>query len=149
MKRTIAAAVYLWCYPDAGKSYAGWHLTADADGCASLLGAFDELASARGEHQSRLQNVIPPTAKILSVPGCPSAARSAKRLRIVVDRTNVRRFELGDRDGEVSLQVGIDRLGELRAHVEEIPKGGGDESIVADGKRPPREQRLWFWWMAK
>jgi hypothetical protein len=142
------AALYLWCYPDGSKNYAGWHLTADARGCGALVSYLDELASGHRNEESRTLNVIPPTRKVLSVPGCRYAARSAQRLRLLVDRTDVRHFELREQDGEVSLRVGAERLPELRAHVEEIPRGGGDVSMVPDGRRP-RDQALWFWWMLK
>jgi hypothetical protein len=141
------AALYLWCYPDGSKNSAGWHFTADGHGCASLLTELDELASGRKE-ESRTLNVTPPTATVLSVPGWRYAARSAQRLRLLVERTNARRFELHERDGDVSLNIGAERLPELRARVDEIPRGGGDVSMVPDGRRP-RDQTLSFWWMLR
>lgn len=38
--------VSLWCYRKAQSMYDGWHITADTEGCASLLKLFDILSSA-------------------------------------------------------------------------------------------------------
>jgi hypothetical protein len=115
------AALYLWCYPDGSKNSAGWHFTADAHGCASLLLELDELASGRKE-ESRTLNVIPPMGTVLSLPGWRYVARSAQRLLLLVDRMNSRRFELRECDGDISLYIGVERLPELRARRRNPPR---------------------------
>ena len=79
---TTAGAVYLWTYVESSRSYEGWHLTADAAGCQSLLAAIDALATTG----SMAIPTLPPTAAILSVPNYRrSAVRSAARLTVRVE----------------------------------------------------------------
>jgi hypothetical protein len=89
----------VWCYPDAGRNYPGWHFTADATGCAAFLDALAELESApTGEH--RTLRVLPVTKKILAVPNNRNAAaRSANSLRLSIDHWRPSRFEITEHDG--------------------------------------------------
>lgn len=140
-----AGAIYVWVYEEPNRSYAGWHLTADGAGCQALLTTIDRLIVG----DAATLTTRPPTPAILSVPNkrrAPMRAVSSLQLRLAADP---RAWQLAESDGALTLLVGSERLAAVRAGVVDVRRGRGDYSITATGPRPPRDQRLWFWWMPR
>lgn len=133
--------ISLWRYPDSTKSYHGWHLNADATGCASLLELFDVLAT--GASPIRTIRLTPPNDAQLGVPNNRNVSWLAPdRLRIGwSDTPSDWRFTPALDPAE--LMFGADWLEPLKDGVAGIPKGRGDHSIGGRGKD---SLPLWFWW---
>lgn len=139
-----AGRVSLWCYTENERNFPGWHLTADATGCSSLISlidafAFDNVAV------SRTLEVVAPTAEILAVPNNRSGraewgAPTKLRLSFSLVPTE---WAFPNASDLATLTVGSEWLAPLRKGIEGIPKGLGDYSI---GTQSNGNLRLWFWW---
>src|SRR5579871_5602399 len=72
----------MWRYEEASRSYQGWHLSADEEGCRSLL----TLLSAFTEKSSvpyRTLSLAAPSEALLEMPGkLPWNVRSVSKLRL-------------------------------------------------------------------
>lgn len=124
------------------RNYAGWHVTADADGCASLLALLDELAASDGPN-TRVLSVESPTPAILSVPNNRSGASlSPSRLRLTLS-ANPSEWTFPESLEPATLTFGVDWLPKLRQGIADIALGNGDYSI---GNADEGNLQLWFWW---
>jgi hypothetical protein len=141
--------IYFWRYQETRKGWEGWHMTADAAGCGSLVAAIDQLLAADAG-SSRPFPILAPTPAILAVPNnrrVPAVA--PKRFSIIFrnGEEQSRYWEIHESEGTLVLSLGAARLHELRTAIEDVAKGGGDYAVGADGKRRPSDQCLWFWWL--
>lgn len=139
-----SGTVSLWHYTENERNYPGWHLTADAAGCASLVALIDALA-ADGISASRTVDITPPSKAQLGVPNNKSglaAWRAPSKFRISFSATPAEWLFPLDLDPAV-VTVGSDWLAPLREGILGIPRGHGDYSIGPAGKG---NSRLWFWW---
>ena len=147
-KRNDVGKLFVWTYPDGGKSFSGWHLTADGNECTRLSGAIQGLADGS---LSELQAfpVSPVISAVLAVPNNRHAkARSARELRVVAAE-DPRHFSLHEHDEALTIAAGRERLEELRKNIIGITRNQGDFAMVPDGKRPAPDQALWFWWLLR
>lgn len=134
--------VSLWHYTENDRNYPGWHLTADAAGCASLVALLDALA-ADGIQASRSVRITPPSKAQLSVPNNQSGSaawRAPDKLRVSLSSSPADWLFPLDLNRAI-ITVGTDWLAPLREGISGIPLGRGDYSIGAKGN-----SRLWFWW---
>ena len=130
--------ICLWRYTENRRSYRGWHLSADVDGCASLLSLLEQLPSATAVYRT-LQITVPSAAQ-LCVPNNRAADWLApSRLRIEWARQPAT-WLLPEALDLAQLTLGANWLTPLRAGIADIATGRGDYSIG------DREARLWFWW---
>ena len=133
--------ISLWRYTENERNFSGWHLNADAEGCASLLSLLDALESSPGEY--RTVRITAPTAAVLRVPnnrGGRAAWLAPAKLRLCCSPVQACWVFPLDLD-PASLTVGADWLPRLREGIGGIPEGRGDYSIGSDA-----EPSLWFWW---
>lgn len=131
--------VSLWRYPDGQRNFPGWHLGADADGCASLLALLGAL-EADGAGTSRTVQLLAPDTAQLAVPNNRDAKwDTAQTLRLTVDAAaDAWQWLL---DGQrLELRIGMDALRGLRHGVQDIATGRGDYSVGSG------TDALWFWW---
>lgn len=130
--------VVLWRYTENQRNYPGWHLSADADGCANLLAVLDQLSSASAAYRT-LQITLPSAAQ-LGVPNNRSAGWLApSRLRIEWSPQPAT-WLLPEALDLAHLTLGADWVAPLRAGITDIAAGRGDFSIGG------RDAGLWFWW---
>ena len=133
--------VSLWRYVGANRSYKGWHLSADADGCRSLLMLINAF-SDDSPVLHRTVSVTAPSKALLAVPGrMSSGVESVSKLRLShsVSPTD---WLLTESDDAVSLAFGETWRGKLREATNALSKGEGDFRIGPEN----REQGIWFWW---
>jgi hypothetical protein len=135
----IAMNAHIWRYKDNTRNYPGYHLTADAEGCASLLAW---LRSPKSRSEFRLQPVTP---EVLSVPnnqGGLAAYVGCTSLKLHV-RSNIGRghFVFSEVSGRLGLDCSQQQVECIIKGVEDIQRGEGDYCIGGDG-----QQVLWFWW---
>ncbi|RZI59261.1 MAG: hypothetical protein EOP14_04380 [Pseudomonas sp.] len=139
-----AGSVSLWYYTENERNYPGWHLTADAAGCESLIALLDAFASD-GVATSRAIEIKPPTKAQLGVPNNKSglaAWQAPSKFRIAFSNIPAEWAFPLDLD-QASLTIGSDWLTPLRDGISGIPHGRGDYAIGPAGKVNPG---LWFWW---
>ena len=137
-----AGRVSLWHYTENDRNYPGWHLTADAAGCASLVALLDALV-ADGIPASRSVAITPPSKAQLGVPNNQSGSaawRAPGKLRVSFSGSRADWLLMLDQEQAV-ITFGSDWLAPLREGISGIPLGRGDYSIGAKGNL-----RLWFWW---
>lgn len=136
-----SGSVSLWRYTENTRNYPGWHLTADAAGCDSLLDLLDALATEPGGYRT-----IPLRAPDEAQLGVPNNRRSphiaATKLQLTLsDAPADWRFP-SDHD-PASLTIGNDWLAPLRKGLLDITQGRGDYRI---GNDDSGSLKLWFWW---
>lgn len=136
--------VSLWYYTGNERNYPGWHLTADAAGCDSLIALIDALA-AYGCAAARSVEIRPPSSAQLKVPNNKSglaAWQAPSKLRIAFSEDpELWSFPLVLEPA--ALILGSDWLAPLRDGISGIARGRGDYSIGVAGNG---SWRLWFWW---
>lgn len=131
--------VSLWSYRDNRRNYPGWHIGADAAGCASLLALLDAL-EVDGAGATRTLQLSPPSPAQLAVPNNRDARWDAPTsLRLTVDEDVA--FWQWEVDGaRATLRLGKAAMAALRQGVLDIAAGRGDYSVGQGA------QALWFWW---
>ncbi|WP_395794995.1 hypothetical protein [Aquimonas sp.] len=130
--------ICLWRYTENQRNYPGWHLSADADGCASLLSLLDQLPTATAAY--RTLQITAPSAAQLRVPNNRAAGWLAPcRLRIEW-AAHPATWLLPEVLDPAQLSLGADWLAPLRAGIADIAERRGDYAIGN------RDARLWFWW---
>lgn len=133
-------SIMLWRYPDNERNFPGWHLTADAGGCASVVAVLDAFA-ADGAPASRTLSITAPTAAVLAVPNNGSAcAKAPRKLRLSFSEDTAL-WSFPDSDAPAELSFGAEWLPILRQAFLGIPSGKGDYSIGS-----AERGRLWLWW---
>ena len=138
-----SGSVSLWYYTENERNYPGWHLTADAAGCESLIALIDLFAT--GTPASRAVDITPPSEAQLGVPNNKSglaAWRAPSKLRVAFSN-NPADWSFPPELDPAVLTIGSDWLAPLREGISGIPHGRGDYSIGPSGKGG---SRLWFWW---
>jgi len=121
--------VYLWRYREHVRDFPGWHMTADAEGCASLLELLDAFKRARWSCDA-LVHLTPPTDEILSLANqwVREARRHAQqRLRLKYPKEKVAEdFWSLTADGcEAALLIGRSRMDEFYSGIGSILEGEG------------------------
>ena len=76
--------ISLWRYTEDSRNYSGWHLSADATGCASLLELLQALMSSP-ESAYRTVYVTPPSSSTLKVPNFRSKCVAPTKWRIAFE----------------------------------------------------------------
>jgi hypothetical protein len=139
-----AGRISLWRYTENERNFPGWHVTADATGCSSLISLLDAFASDNVA-VSRTVEVVAPTPEILAVPNNRSgrAAWSAPTKLVLSFSTAAAQWSFPNSSDPAAFTVGSEWLALLRKGIEGIPNGLGDYSI---GTQSNGNLRLWFWW---
>lgn len=133
--------VSLWRYVGASRSYRGWHLSGNPDGCRSLLALIDALSDS-SPVLYRTVSLAPPSEALLAVSGRMfSGVEGVSKLR-VARCASPAGWDLTASKDVVSLSFGEIWRGKLREAANAMLNGGGDFQIGSgDG-----EHRIWFWW---
>lgn len=131
--------VSLWRYRDNARNFPGWQLTADAEGCASLLTLLDALHTG-GAGASRTLQLSAPGPAQLAVPNNRDARWVAPQtMQLILDEDSGAWQWQPDGERQV-LRLGVSALAGLRQGVLDIAAGQGDYSL-GHGM-----EALWFWW---
>ena len=136
--------ISLWRYTECSRSYSGWHLSADAVGCASLLELLQTLAVSP-ESAYRTVHVTPPSLSNLKVPNFKSAKWTAPikwRISFESNEEATNLWSITPQEDSVYFTLGSARMQELVRGVTAISRGDGDYSIGGSES----QSRLWFWW---
>ena len=135
-----SGSVMLWRYSENQRNFPGWHLTANADGCTSLIALLDAFA-ADAAPGSRTLTITTPTQAALAVPNNRSAAWVAPaKLRLTFSAVPSQ-WSFPESTVPAELSIGAEWLPILRQAIAGIPLGGGDYSIGPSGSGS-----LWLWW---
>ena len=114
-----------------------WNLTADDECCRSLIELIDLMQNAQWSSRAQVSLTMPDRTANGDVAG----AKFAKSIEICYPKDQVGREHWEIRsDQNLSLEIGFDRLFELRSVVNDIRVGNGDYSIGSDANP------LWVWW---
>src|SRR5690606_19210464 len=114
----------LWYYTENERNYPGWHLAADAAGCASLIALLDALA-ADGTPASRAVEITPPSKAQLAVPNNKSGSaawRAPSKLRVALS-SNPSEWSFPPALDPAVLTVGSEWLAPLRKGISGILHG--------------------------
>ena len=129
-----------WHYVDFPKNYCGYHLTADSDGCAFLLGLFERFRSASFPAR-KLLTLSPPSQQMLAVPNCHVSHVSMRNIEFRSLRDySPEHWAVTASDGKISIEVGCTRLADLEKGIHDILNGDGDWPLGSE------RDSLWFWW---
>jgi hypothetical protein len=144
-----AGTLCLWRYRGNYKNYPGWNLASDEAGWQAIFDFLERMAASalacrRGIKVSR------PAPSVLAVPNNPareSGIESPSLLNLIAPGGKVegRHWKLKSDAAQVSLEVGTDKLGELREAVRRTRSNGGDFAIGPDEKSSWKEASVWFW----
>jgi len=141
--------VYLWTYREGRHNYEGWHMTADADACDALLELLDLYSAARFTCR-QVVPLRPPSPAVLGVPnnrgGWPRIRTCTEWVIRYSLRTAFRAWSLTADARTATLDIGRDRIADLREGIVDIRAGLGDRSIGPDDHTLYDDQCLWFWW---
>ena len=130
----------LWRYSDNQRNFPGWHLTANADGCASLIALLDAFA-ADGAPSSRTLTITAPTQAALAVPNNRSAASVAPAKLRITFSSAPSQWSFPESTDPAELSIGAEWLPILKQGIAGILLGKGDYSIGPGGSGS-----LWLWW---
>lgn len=137
--------VYIWHYRDNVRNYPGWHLTADAEGCTSLLELLTLMLEARYSSQTTITLKEPP-AHVAGVANYGSRWYSASSIEIRYPKGQVEpdTWELTVTRGKIRLIMGEANIEAFLESIQDVQNGGGDYCLGPEDDREDME--LWFWW---
>lgn len=122
--------ICIWRYLDNVRSFPGYHLSADAEGCRELR---DRLGRIH-EYEKVTFALTPPDVHVLSVPGNPKAKHfGGRKLRVLTIASlspNTLRWE--EQDSIFILTCSGDQIERILAGVADIEQGKGDYNIRGD-----------------
>ena len=135
--------ISLWRYTENSRNHSGWHFSADAPGCESLLELLRALM-ASPESAYRTVQVSPPSPTALKVPNFRSKWVAPTKWRIAFEpiKESTSLWNMETQEDSVNLTLGGAMIQELASGVMDIGRGEGDYSIGGSD----RQSRLWFWW---
>jgi hypothetical protein len=142
-----SGCVYCWRFVDNASNYPGWNVTADRDGCNSMLHLFNLMASAM-HPSSQCVRLTRPSPGIAAGPGNRGGqarwSSGASELEIKFRKNHVppSHWSLERQGDSLVLIVGQDKLEELRRGFEDIMNGEGDWGIGPDDDDL---QLVYFW----
>lgn len=130
----------LWHYEGFPRNYPGYHLTANSDGCAFLIGLFKLFRNAK--YPARRDIALnPPSSAILAIPNCHQPCVPARRVEFRFRRDfEDTHWTIAESRGEVVIELGMDGLNALEQGASDMLRGEGDWCIGAG------TESLWFWW---
>jgi len=134
-----AMSAHIWRYQENQRNYPGYHMSADANGCADLL------AWLRNPKRKPVFRLQPVTQEILNVPNNRNGAARFSQYNLL--ELNVRSdapselFQIDEVSGCLNLECSRHQVECIIKGVEDILQGQGDYSIGQDDSH-----RLWFWW---
>jgi hypothetical protein len=137
---TLQGHLYLWRYKGDPRNYPGWHLTADADACQSLLGLIDSMQASEFSSRTEISLSTPTAVQfvLVNAPWQPVAAQSLT-LSYYPSKFAPDHWRLVEDSGRVNLELGHQPLGDLRQGIVDVGRFKGDYCIGRDG------EKLWFW----
>lgn len=132
-------SIAIWRYEDFPRNYPGYHLTADARGCAFLLGLIKLFQNAKYPAR-KLVELTNPTPQHLAIPNCPRKCvplRAAEfRFRSDYPDSHWSIRAVGKR---ATIEIGSTGLHDLEQGVSDIVLCKGDWA-TGNGN-----DALWFW----
>lgn len=138
--------VYLWRYVDRPHNYHGFHCTADAAGCASLIELLNLMHAAEFTARNTIQ-LTKPGANEFSVVGYPGRTHAPVTWTIETSREKYppQYWSFVETDHDAKLTLGHDRIADVIRGLHDVAAARGDYNIGDDDF----EQSLWFWWQLK
>ena len=138
--------ISLWRYTENSCKHPGWHLSADAAGCASLLELLQALNACQ-ESAYRTVHITPPSLTTLKVPNFRSKWVAPIKWHIAFEPSKeaTSLWSIETHEDSVHLTLGRAMIQELASGVMDISRGEGDYSIGGSDE----QRRLWFWWWLK
>lgn len=144
-KLHIAGNVYLWKYTEKTTKYPDWHFTVNRIGSKSLVELLNMMEECEWSCKKEII-LTNPTEKQTNVPNYEKGYAKWKGIeRMILNlKKDVEKeyWKIIQKDNEVEIQFGGNKLEELREAIKEIPKGGGDYGI----SNKSEEYILSVWW---
>ena len=133
--------VYLWKYLENQSNYPGINLTANRDGCDSMI----ELLTLLGYSQyapTKTLNLQPTIQQIASVGTRKDKFKSFTALTLHFATEEESTWTVEELNDEIRLSFSLHYLNELKNAINRIREGAGD-FLLTDNKR---KNILCFWW---
>lgn len=136
--------VYLWRYSNHLIRRIGWHFTAEAPACDSLIDLLDAMRSV-ADRSRRTITITRPTPPIWEVPNFGVPRTEALGPLTVSYDPSFSDLQLTEEEDRLVLRVGDERVEALLTGFRDVRRGDGDYGLWPSEKNaaPP----LWFWWM--
>lgn len=132
--------IWIWSYEECPRSYQGYHLMADAQGCSFLQGLVKLFQDSKFPAQKTIE-LNQPRAEHLAVPNCSKKCIPVKtvqfRFRQSFPNTH---WSVHENQDKLTIETGTIGLAELERGFADIALGKGDWTVGSG------EKALWFWW---
>jgi hypothetical protein len=130
--------IFMW--QDKNPSYPEWNITADDNACDALLDLFDRMENGLYSSKKELRLTVPvKTAHALR----PFRTGTHLTIKYPKGRIEDDHWVLEQNGQRLVLNVGLERLRELRDAIVDMKEGGGDYLIGGD------QARMWIWWFVR
>ena len=144
VKQKIDGKIYTWKYIENSRNYPGWNFTVDKTGSNSLLELLDLMKRCEWSSRKEMQ-ISTPTENQIRVPNNQNGNAKWKTVsKLILSSKKVTEKELWkvlERENEIEIQFGENKLIEFEKAISGIPKGIGDFSISSNQD----EDILFFW----
>ena len=134
----------IWRYAPMLRMYSGWHFSADAEGCESLLELLDALGSTNTSDYRTLAVVNPKSMGVDRIFSDHTLrVHHPAKMRLAFDPTALD-AELVETSDRVTLTMGANGLKEFQKAMCDLRAGEADFGICLAG-----DDSLSFWWWPK
>ncbi len=135
-----SGSISLWHYHEFPKNYRGYHINADVQGCAFLIGLIERFRNEIYPARKKIR-LEAPTSAVLAVPNCSAKCIPASSIEFRFHRElSDDHWSLSENHGEVIIEMGLNGLNDLERGFKDIQLGEGDWSTGRGN------ESLWFWW---
>jgi hypothetical protein len=144
-KHKIDGKVYTWKYLENSKNYPGWNFTVDKTASGSLVELLNLMKQCEWSSRKEIQ-ISKPTENQIKVPNNQNGSakwKTVSKLILTSKKTAEKEFwKVMEKENEIEIQFGENKLVDFEKAISEIPKGIGDFAITSDSE----DNILYLWW---
>ena len=144
-KLNIIGKIYAWKYLENTRNYPGWNFTVDRKASESLFKLLNLMEKCEWSSKKEIQASIP-TENQTKVPNNQNGSakwKAASKVIFNLKKTAEKQYwEVIEKETEIEIQFGENKLVEFEKAITGIPNGKGDFAISNDFG----ESILYFWW---
>jgi len=144
-KQNIDGKVYAWKYLENSRNYPCWNFTVDKTGSGSLLVLLDLMKRCEWSSRKEIE-ISNPTQNQIKVPNNQNGGAKWKTVSklILSSKKNTEKefWKVIEKETELEIQFGENKLTEFEKAISGIPKGIGDFAISSDSE----DDILYLWW---
>ena len=144
-KHNINGKVYAWKYLENSRNYPGWNFTVDRKASENLSELLKLMQQCDWSSKKEIQTSMPTEYQIKVPNNQNGIAKWKATSKLIFNSKKVEDknyWKVIEKENEIEIQFGENKLAEFEKAINGIPKGEGDFAISSNSE----EDILYLWW---